>query len=86
MTTWPAWWDWELELTPHVEKRMEDRDFTEVDLRAMLEAAVGFTVDVVDGRFVIDTRHRGVRWEVIVEPDTLDSLLVVITAYQVTEG
>jgi hypothetical protein len=86
MTAWPAWWDWELELTPHVERRMEDRDFTEVDLRAMLEAAVGFRADVIDGRFVIDTRHGSARWEVIVEPDPMDSLLVVITAYQVTEG
>ena len=31
--TFPEWWDWELELTPHVEKRMEDRSFSEVDLR-----------------------------------------------------
>jgi hypothetical protein len=26
---WPHWWDWDVELTPHVEKRMEDRGFTE---------------------------------------------------------
>jgi hypothetical protein len=24
---WPAWWEWELELSPHVGKRMEDRGF-----------------------------------------------------------
>ncbi len=40
--TWPAWWEWEIELTPHLEKRMEDRDFTEVDLRAMLQRARGY--------------------------------------------
>jgi len=34
----PDWWEWELELT-HLEKRMEDREFAEVDLRAMLEQA-----------------------------------------------
>ena len=33
--TFAEWWDWELELTPHVEKRMEDHTFTEVDLRLM---------------------------------------------------
>jgi hypothetical protein len=33
---WPDWWEWELELTPHLEKRMEDREFTEVDLRAII--------------------------------------------------
>jgi len=36
---WPAWWVWELELTPHVLKRMVDREFTELDLRQMLEDA-----------------------------------------------
>lgn len=33
---WPAWWAWELEITPHVEKRMEPRGFTEIELREML--------------------------------------------------
>ena len=36
---WPDWWEWELELSPHLEKRMVDRDFTELDLRTMLENA-----------------------------------------------
>lgn len=30
---WPDWWEWEIDLTPHLLKRMEDRDFSEVDLR-----------------------------------------------------
>ncbi|MGH8474366.1 MAG: hypothetical protein ACRER2_01100 [Methylococcales bacterium] len=34
---WPEWWDWEIELTPHLLKRMEDRNFNEVDLREMLQ-------------------------------------------------
>jgi hypothetical protein len=80
---WPPWWEWQLELTPHLEKRMEDRGFTEVDLRTMLEAATGYRKDVVDGRFVIETRHRKVDWEVIVEPDEVVPSLVVITAYAV---
>lgn len=52
---WPPWWEWPLELTPHLEKRMEDRGFNEVELRAMLEAATGYRDDVVDGRFVVET-------------------------------
>jgi hypothetical protein len=36
---WPEWWEWELEITPHLEKRMEDRDCTEIDLRTMLARA-----------------------------------------------
>lgn len=81
--TFPEWWEWELELTPHVEKRMEDRGFSEVELREMLERASGFRPDVMDGRFVAETRFRGRKWEVVVEPDEVQHLLVVVTAYGV---
>jgi hypothetical protein len=77
----PDWWEWELELTPHVEKRMEDRGFTEVDLRQMLETAQSFREDVVEGRFVVETRFHGRPWEVVVEPDEVEHLLVVVTAF-----
>ncbi|MDX2056005.1 MAG: hypothetical protein SFV15_26620 [Polyangiaceae bacterium] len=60
---------------------MADRDFDEVALRIMLERAQGYHADVIAGRFVIRTRHRRRAWEVIVEPDTEDKLLVVVTAY-----
>lgn len=63
---------------------MEDRRFTEVDLRGMMEHATAYHRDVVQGRWVIETRHRRQRWEVIVEPDLTVQLLVVITAYPVT--
>jgi hypothetical protein len=80
---WPAWWEWELLFPPHLKKRMEDRDFNEVELRAMLEVARGYQPDVVSDRWVIETTHRRRRWEVIVEPDPSRKRLVVITAYQV---
>lgn len=60
---------------------MEDRAFNEVDLRRMLELAAGHRADILEGRLVIDTRHAGRSWEVIVEPDEMRQLLVVITAY-----
>ncbi len=82
-TSWPDWWDWELELTPHLEQRMEERDFTEVDVRKMLAAATGFAPDVVEGRFLIESQLRGRSWHVIVEPDPDETLLVVVTAYGV---
>jgi hypothetical protein len=82
---WPHWWDWELELTPHLIKRMDDRDFNELDLRTMLETAKSFRQDIVEGRWVIETRSRKHPWEVIVEPDHAHKLLVVITAYPVWE-
>ena len=78
---WPAWWDWELELSPHLLKRMVDRQFSEVDLRCMLEYAVGLREDVVEDRWVVETRHHGRAWEVIVEPDLGTRKLVVVTAY-----
>ena len=78
---WPSWWSWELELTAHLLKRMDDRGFDELDLRRMLEHASGYTPDVVAGRFMVATRHDGRAWVAIVEPDQDNDLLVVITAY-----
>jgi hypothetical protein len=78
---WPSWWEWELELTPHLEKRMSQRDFTEIDLRTMLHDATESRPDVEPGRWVIVTRHRSRKWEVIVEPDYGEKRLVVVTAY-----
>ncbi|MFP5286866.1 MAG: hypothetical protein ACLGI9_14085 [Thermoanaerobaculia bacterium] len=80
---WPSWWDWELELSPHLLKRMIDRSFTEVDLRRMLEQATGLREDIVDGRWLAETWHLGHPWAVIVEPDAELQLLVVVTAYRV---
>jgi hypothetical protein len=69
---------------PALLKRMDDRRFTELDLRRMLERATGYRPDV-EGRWVIETRHRRRPWEVIVEPDQERQLLVVVTAYPVWE-
>lgn len=82
---WPEWWQWELELSPHLLKRMVDRRFTEVDLRRMLEVAQRYRKDVVVNRWVVVTRHRRRRWEIVVEPDWDARLLVVVTAYPVEE-
>ena len=64
---------------------MVDRRFTEVDLRRMLEHAGGYRADVVEGRWVIETRHNKKNCEVIVEPDNEQELSVVVTAYPVEE-
>lgn len=86
MKSWPAWWEWEIEISPHALKRMGDRSFTEVDLRSMLERGQKFRSDIVEGRWVIETRHARRRWEVIVEPDAESELLVIVTAYAVWES
>ena len=81
---WPDWWDWELELTPHVEKRMTQRGFNELGLREMMQRALGLTQDTNTGRYVVDSTFRGTRWAVIVEPDPDTHTVIIITAYAVS--
>ena len=59
---WPTWWDWELELSSHLEKRMLQRDFTEIDLRTMLTQATAYRPDFIEGRWVVETHHRHHSW------------------------
>ena len=80
-TAWPPWWKWELELSSHLLKRMVDRRFSEVDLRTMMEAATAYRQDKEPGRWGVETSHERRAWEVIVEPDAAERLLVVITGY-----
>jgi len=82
-TDWPAWWEWELEFTSHLLKRMVDRRFSETDPRIMMESAMSLREDLEPGRWVVQTLHDSRPWEVIVEPDPADRILVVITAYPV---
>ena len=77
----PEWWDWEIAFTPHVEARMEERGFSEVELRAMLEDAVGLGPARRPGRYIIDTRLAAKPWYVVVQPDEEERLLFVVTAY-----
>ncbi len=69
-----------VELTPHLLKRMIDRDFSEVDLRIMLDDAREIEPEP-EGRYRIVTQRDTRIWEVIVEPDFTDQVLLVITAY-----
>ena len=80
MAEWPVWWSWELELSPHLLKRMADRRFNEAELRLMLEDATGYHVNDEPGRWVVETRHAAHGWEVIVEPVPHENVLVVVTA------
>jgi hypothetical protein len=64
---------------------MLDRSFNEVDLRTMIEHARVYRPDIVEGRWVIETRHNRHPWEVIVEPEHDIEVLVIVTAYPVWE-
>jgi hypothetical protein len=52
----------------------------------MLEHADEHRPDILEGRFVVEARHAGRSWDVIVEPDDMRHLLVVITAYPVDQA
>jgi hypothetical protein len=83
---WPDWWSWDLELSPHLLKRMIDRDFNEADLRLMLEEASGYYENHEPNRYVAVTLLGGSPWEVVVEPDPTEHVLVVVTAYPTGEA
>jgi len=53
----PAWWEWPLSFTPHVESRMEERQFAEVELRTMLMDATRVVSARRPGRFLVTTRQ-----------------------------
>ena len=78
---WPSWWEWELGFTLHVEVRMGERGFSEIDLRAMLDDATKFLPARRPGRWLIHTHHAGHPWCVVVEPDPDDEILIIVTAY-----
>ena len=79
----PHWWEFELELSPHVLDRMIDRGFTEADLRLMVEVTDEIRPGSSSGRWILGTILQRERWEVVVEPDERDRVIVVITAYRV---
>jgi hypothetical protein len=78
---WPDWWFWDVELIPHVLKRMVDRGFNETDLRLMFEGASSYHKSREKGRWVIETTLEGRNWEIVVEPLREEATVLIITAY-----
>lgn len=62
---------------------MEERELDEVGVREILETATGFSPDVEQGRFAVWGSRRGRRWKIIVEPDSEERALVVVTVFRV---
>ena len=81
MVEWPHSWSWELELSPHLLKRMVDRSFNEADLRLIVENATGYYENHQEGRWAIESKHDGRPWEIIVEPVPEEQIPVIVTAY-----
>ncbi len=80
----PEWWEWELSFWDHLKERMEQRLFTEIDLRLMVKEAIGYKKARPPGRWILETRHQARPWHVIVKPDYNARILDVVTAYEVT--
>ena len=82
MNEYPEWWDWELSFTDHAKLRLELRDLTELDVRAMLQRASNAEPDPIEWRFQIPVRYRRRSWIIVVEPDEMFELLVIVTLYE----
>lgn len=80
----PEWWVWEFELSPHVLRRMEERGFTEVDLRRMLNGVRSVRPDASAGRHRAHAHYLNRAWTIVLEPDPEARVVVVITAFHVT--
>ena len=61
----PDWWEFELELSPHVLDRMIDRGFTETDLRLMIEVTDDIRPGSSAERWILGTMFQRQRWEVV---------------------
>ena len=60
---------------------MEERQFSEVELRTMLAEATQISNARRPGRFLVACRYQAVPWTVVVEPDPAAQLLFVVTAF-----
>jgi len=82
---WPPWWNWEIDLWTHLEEKMEERGFTEVDLRRMLEYAAEYRrVERVVGSSQLGIGGGTGKSLINVQPEPDREILGVVTAYEVT--
>ena len=77
----PEWMEWDLVFVSHVEERIEERGFTEIDVRTILEEATAATPSRREGRWMVPGQLRGRTWVVVVEPEPEEQLTYVVTAY-----
>ena len=79
----PKWWDWDLEISPHLLIRSEQRHFDEVDLRTMIEDAVSMEPELLPDRWRIETKWRRRAWRIVVDVDDHRKRVRVVTAFPV---
>ncbi len=79
----PQWWGWEIELTPHVQKRMVDRGFSETELRTMLQDATQW-IEQSHGTWIVASKLDSEPWEIIIRPDKAERCIIVVTCYPIS--
>lgn len=80
----PEWMEWDLVFVPHVEERMKERGFTEIDVRTILEEATAASPSRREGRWMVPGQLQRRTWVVVVvvvEPEPAERLTYVVTAY-----
>jgi hypothetical protein len=60
---------------------MEERQFSEVELRTLIAKATRVSGARRPGRFIVACRHQAGPWTVVIEPDPAAQLLFVVTAF-----
>jgi hypothetical protein len=61
---------------------MEERGFSEIELRGMVSDVEDLVEARRPGRFIGRTRLRDRPWIVVLEPDTEERVIFVVTAYR----
>lgn len=77
----PEWLDWELEFHPHFDLRVRERHSAEVIARHVLEHYTELSPSRREGRWVLGAKYEGESWELVVEPDPWERLLVLVTIW-----
>jgi len=80
---YPSWSEWELLLSSHALKRMEQRGLSEIDLRTMLHSASAYTMTMQRDRWLAHCNFQGTKWLVVLEPIHDLELITVVTVFPV---
>ncbi|MEM6332889.1 MAG: hypothetical protein AAF823_06065 [Planctomycetota bacterium] len=80
ITVWPAWWQWDLSLSPRMAESLSDLGVTEPDVLTMLELADRFRPARVAGRYVVEAEHADTDWDITIEPDRERNTLTIVSA------
>lgn len=48
-----------------------------------MDSAIEIRPDEEPGRWIVEATHESRRWEIVLEPESAEHLLIVITAYPV---